>query len=389
MKRYYNHIVFSVLYFLVISVFSQKHPERCEDPVEFNTSYSKKDAIQSALDVIVEEGVPGVSLAVFSDEGWFMANSGVVNIEKKISMQSCYLQYPQSIAKTYMAVAVLQLYEQGKIDLDDPIAKYLPSSISDHLTESDKISVRMLLNHTSGLTEYNFNPNYVTKLFQEPEHIFKPEDYIKYIHGKPLDFPKGSKYSYRNTNYVLLAIIVNEITGDHASFIREVIFKPLGLRHTYYPLLVDQLGNDQLVSAYWDRHSQGVIENASKIQQNNVAYMVGDDGIVTTPVEAIMFLKALMEGKLIKEATLQEMLEWVKRKDGSLGYGLGIVYNNINGFKSYGHSGGGIGAGAELRYFPDKNIYMFVSINLGTVTESPLHKGIAPARDQLFKALLE
>ncbi len=389
MKRYYNHIVFSVLYFLVISVFSQKHPERCEGPVELNTSYSKKDALQSALDVIVEEGVPGVSLAVFSDEGWFMANSGVVNIEKRIPMESCYLQYLQSIAKTYMAVAVLQLYEQGKINLDDPIAKYLPSSISDHLTKSDKISVRMLLNHTSGLAEYNFSPHYVTKLLQQPDHVFKPQEYIKYIYNKALDFPQGSKYSYRNTNYVLLAIIVDKITGDHASFIRESIFKPLRLQHTYYPLLVDKLGDDQLVSPYWDRYSQGVIENVSKIQQNNVAYMVGDDGIVTTPVEAIIFLKGLMEGKLIKETTLQEMLQWVKREDGSLAYGLGIGYNDFKGFKSYEHSGGGIGAGAELRYFPDKNIYMFVGINLGTVTESPLHKGIAPARDQLFKALLE
>ncbi|WP_324181910.1 serine hydrolase domain-containing protein [Aquimarina gracilis] len=342
-----------------------------------------------ALDLLVKEGIPGTSLAVLSEEGWFMANSGLANIEEKTPVQFCHLQYLQSIAKTYMAVAVLKLYEQGKIDLDDPITKYLPSSISNHLAKSDKISVRMLLNHTSGLAEYNFNPNYITKLFQDPEHIFEPEDYIKYIHGKPLDFPVGSKYSYRNTNYVLLAIIVNKITGDHTAFIREVVFRPLQLEHTYYPLVVNQLGNDQLVSAYWDRHSQGIIENVSKIQQNNVANMVGDDGIVTTPVEAIIFLKGLMEGKLINKTTLQEMLQWAKRKDGTPAYGLGIAYSSINGFKSYGHTGGGIGAGSELRYFPDKGVYMFVGINLGTVTESPLHKGIAPARDQLFKAILE
>ncbi|MBQ4819877.1 serine hydrolase domain-containing protein [Aquimarina sp. MMG016] len=389
MKWHCNHIIFSVLYLLTISVFAQQQSENCKDPIEFNINYSKKDAIQNALDIIIEEGVPGVSLAVFSDEGWFMANSGVVNIEKKTPMQSCYLQYLQSIAKTYMAVAVLRLFEQGKINLDNSIAEYLPSSISKRLPQSDKISVRMLLNHTSGLAEYNFNPNYVTKLLQEPDHIFKPEDYIEYIYDKPLDFTQGSKYSYRNTNYVLLAIIVNEITGDHKSFIQEFIFKPLELRHTYYPLIMDELGDDQLVSAYWDRHSQGIIENASKIQQSNVAHMVGDDGIVTTPIEAILFLKGLMEGKLIKESTLQEMLQWVKRKDGSLAYGLGIGYSNIGGNISYGHTGGGIGAGSELRYFPDKNIYMFVGINLGTVTESPLHKGIAPARDKLFKTLLE
>ncbi len=385
---YQNRIFFSVLYFLVTSVFAQQ-PDHCKNLSEVNHNYSKKEAVQKALDLLVDEGIPGTSLAVLSNEGWFMTNSGLANIEKKTPVQSCHLQYLQSIAKMYMAVAVLKLYEEGKIDLDDSIAKYLPSSISNHLTKSDKISVRMLLNHTSGLAEYNFNPNYVTKLFQEPEHIFKPEDYIEYIYNKPLDFPQGSKYSYRNTNYVLLAIIVDEITGDHMSFIRKSIFKPLELQHTYYPLLVDELGNDQLVSAYWDRHSQGIIENVSKIQQNNVANMVGDDGIVTTPVEAIVFLKALMEGKLINKATLQEMLQWAKRKDGTPAYGLGIAYTNINGFMSYGHTGGGIGAGSELRYFPEKDIYMFVGINLGTITESPLHKGIEPARDQLFKAILE
>jgi len=249
MKKYYDYIIFSIFYFLVISAFAQKHPQRCKDPVVVNTVYSKKEALQSALDLIVEKGIPGISLAVFSNDGWFMANSGVVNIERKTPMQSCHLQYLQSIAKTYMAVAVLQLYEQGKINLDNSIAAYLPSSISEHLPQLDKISVRMLLNHTSGLAEYNFNPNYVTKLLQDPDHVFKPKDYIAYIYDKPLDFQPGSKYSYRNANYVLLAIIVNEITGDHTSFIRESIFKPLGLQHTYYPLLVKEL--EYIIWPHW------------------------------------------------------------------------------------------------------------------------------------------
>lgn len=359
------------------------HPETA------NSTYSKASELQVVLENLVHNGVPGCSMAVYSEEGWWTGSAGFAKIETKTPMQTCNLLYLQSISKTYMAVAVLKLYEQGKIKLDDPITNYLPQKISSYITRAETITVKMLLNHTSGVPEYNSIPAYISKLLQDPDHYYEPVDYLKYIEGKPLDFTPGSRYSYRNTNFVILSLITDAITGDHSKFIADIIFKPLHLTHTFYRGDTGYLNYPELVNSYWDRYSDGVLENASRLQRNNVLALVGDDGIVTTPVEAVQFLKGLMEGKLIAPETLELMKSWVNDRNGNPTYGLGLDYATFAGHKAYGHSGGGIGAGCQLYYFPDEKVYMFIGINLGTVTDSPIQKQAMGILENIHKILLE
>lgn len=362
----------------------------CTEQKNSNKSFPNTDEIEHALDKLVESGVPGAAMAVYSKEyGWWSASAGFAKIEGRVPMRVCHLMYLQSISKTYMAAAILKLYEEGKINLDDPVTKYLPTEYSHYISRAEEITVRMLLNHTSGIPEYGFVPDYVAYLLQHPEHRFKSKDYLEYIEGKPLDFTPGSRYSYRNTNYLLLAIIADEITGDHAQYMTDNIFKPLGLHHTFYKKEKGYLSYTNLVNAYWDRYSNGIIENVSQLQRNNVASLIGDDGIVTTPKDGVLFLRGLLEGRLLPDSTLTQMKDWVHDKKGKPRYGLGMGYTTFEDFVAIGHSGGGIGAGAELRYFPEKKLYVFIGINLGTVTGSPLHVEAGRARDQLFRALLE
>ena len=117
-----------------------------------------------------------------------------------------------------------------------------------------------------------------------------------------------------------------------------------------------------------------ILENASVLQRNNVMALVGDDGIVATPRDAVKFLKGLMEEKLISASSLNRMRSWVNDSKGNPTYGLGLDHATFAGHIAYGHSGGGIGAGCQLYYFPEKRLYIFIGINLGTVTESPIHK---------------
>lgn len=358
-------------------------------PVQHGGVFPNADKVQKAMQELVNHGVPGCAMAVYSSEGWWESAVGYAKIETGTTMQTCNLQYLQSVAKTYLAVAVLKLYEQGRIALDAPMTNWLPEKYSRYVSGAEKVSVRMLLNHTSGIPDYNFSPSYVTLLLQNPDHAFLPEDYLKYIEGKPSDFEPGSRYSYRNINYVILALITDALTGDHARFIRTAILEPLGLKNTFYRADSGYLNYPMLVNTYWDRYSNGIVENVSRLQRNNVANMIGDDGMVTTPADAVQFLKTLMEGKLLSAPVLEEMKTWVYDSKGDPRYGLGLGYSTINGYVSMGHTGGGIGAGCELRYFPEKDIYMFIAINLGTVTDSPLHIGASEARDKLYEALLE
>jgi D-alanyl-D-alanine carboxypeptidase len=369
-----------------ISIFLIALSAQCQT---VNQNYPKASQLNAALDELVKHGIPGAVIAVYSEEGWWQSAAGLAKIETHTPMQTSHLQYLQSISKTYMAVAILKLYEQGKINLDESIQKYLPKRASAHISKAEKITVRMLLNHTSGIPEYNMQPAYITYLLQHPNYRFKPEEYLQYIHQKPLTFEPGTKYSYRNTNFLLLALIADAITGDHAKFLHETIFQPLNLQQTFYPGDPNFPAYPNLVDSYWDRHSDGILENASVLQQNNVASLIGDDGILTTPIEAVVFLKALMEGKLISPSTLELMKTWANDKKGNPTYGLGLDHATFVGYTGYGHSGGGIGAGCQLYYFPHKNVYVFLAINLGTVTESPLHHANAKAIDKIYHILLD
>ena len=380
--------VISILFCSCNKYVAEIHTTACENPAE-SFSYPKSHDLDQVLQQMVENGVPGVVMAVQTEEGLWESAKGFAKIEDKTPMQLCHLQYLQSISKTYMAVAILKLYEEGKIVLDEPIKNYLPQKYYRYLTGADAVTVRMLLNHTSGIPDYNFRPAYVSYLLQQPDHYFVPEDYLKYIQGKRLDFPPGSKHVYSNINYVILSMIADSLAGDHAKLINDVIFKPLGLVHTFYRDDPGYLKYPELPNSYWDRYSDGILENASQLERMNVSTLVGDDGIVTTPSDAIGFLKGLVDGKLLSDSTLRQMKTWVNDAKGEPIYGLGLVHFSQNGHEAFGHSGGGIGAGCDLYYFPEQNLYYFIAINLGTVTASPLHVKLLELRNQLFDIMFK
>ncbi len=125
------------------------------------------------------------------------------------------------------------------------MTKYLPAKYSRYIKDADKITVRMLLNQTSGVPEYNTNPSFVTQVVMHPSDFFSQDDCLKSIAGENLQFPPGSMYRYTNTNYLLLSLIGDAITGDHAAYIKKNIFKPLGLNNSYYGL-----GHDYLKGLY-------------------------------------------------------------------------------------------------------------------------------------------
>ncbi len=353
--------------------------------------YEHADEVQDILESITNAGVPGAAMAIKTPKGTWSYESGLASIENKIPLAGCHLHYLQSIAKTYMAVATLQLVEDGAINLYQTIDQYLPEKAKSFIPAEEEITIKMLLNHTSGLTDYNFQPAYITYLIQHPEHSFTPYDYLGFVKNKPLDFQPGEKFSYRNINYLLLALIVDNVTGDHATFIQDNIFDRIGLNNTFYRNDSNYLEYDNLVNSYWDRHGSGVIENISKMQRINVSSLIGDDGIVCTTKDAVQFLEALIRGQLLENNTFEMMKEWQLNSKGEATYGLGLDLGKFGSEEQigYGHSGGGIGAGCELYYFPKQDITIFLVINLGTITASPIHENVIPLRESLYDAALK
>jgi len=380
------------LYFILLLALPIKgqafHMLNISDTVNANNAHPKAASIQAVLDQLVQQSIPGAVASIYDTQGSWTGSAGYASLESGLSMQSTHLQYLQSIAKTYMAVVILKLYEEGSIDLDEKAGKYLPEEQSKLVPGLEKVTVRMLLNHTSGLPEYNFDPTYITRLLQNPTRLFEPAEYLEYVKNMKPMFEAGSRYSYVNLNYVLLALIADQVTGNHAVYMKEKIFEPLGLKHTFYRIAQGNTYGGMLVNSYWDRHSNGTIENISVLQNSNVASMAGDDGLITTPEEAVLFLKGLMEGKLLKPETFAMMQQWVKDSKGKARYGLGLSVTNMAGEQAIGHSGGGLGSGCELYYFPAKQVYMFLSINLGTVTTSPIHKHAEKLLEELHQSIV-
>lgn len=368
---------------------TQKSKNVCDLGITINAGFSKAGKIDSIMNKYTSEGLPGTAIAVYTEsEGWWASAAGYANLEQKTPMENCHLQYVQSVSKMYMAVEILLLKEQGKINFDEPMTKYLPLKYSRYIKNADKITVRMLLNQTSGVPEYNSNPSFVTYVMMHPSEYFTQDDCLKSIDGQEPQFAPGSKYRYTNTNYLLLSLIGDALTGNHAEFIKKNILNPLGLNNTYYGLDHNYLDGLNVPQSYWDALAVGRPANFTRLQQVTVASSKGDDGIVCTPVDAVKFLKSIMEGKILKPESLKEMLDFVKDEKGRNRYGMGMIYFDLEGIPAYGHGGGGIGAGCGLLYVPSHKTYVFISTNLGVLVDSETTKMAADLKDQILIALL-
>jgi D-alanyl-D-alanine carboxypeptidase len=368
----------------------KKPGTNCDLGITINSNHSKGAVLDSIMKRYTDSVLPGMATAVYSEkEGWWAGAQGYASLENKTTMHNCHLQYLQSVSKTYMAVEILQLKEQGKIDLDAPITKYLPVVYSRYIKNAEKITVRMLLNHTSGIPEYNENGGFVSQVIEHPLRNFSATDCLKSIADEDPIFAPGSKYKYINTNYLLLSLIGDAITGDHAAFIKKNIFKTLGLNNTYYGNNHSYLKNLDLPQSYWDVFNIGKPVNITNFQHMTVVSSKGDDGIVCTPVDAVKFFKGLMEGKLLKPESMKEMFDFVKDEKGKNRYGMGMIYFDLEGVPAYGHGGGGVGAGCGLIYVPSHKIYLFFSTNLGVFVESELVKKAGAMRDAMLATLLQ
>jgi D-alanyl-D-alanine carboxypeptidase len=360
------------------------------EPVKVNAGYSKAAAIRAVMDKYVGIGLPGVAVAVHTEkEGWWADAAGYSRTEDKTPMRPEHMHYLQSVAKTFMATVILQLAEQGKLDLEDPISRHLPVWAAHCLRNPSDITVRMLLNHTSGVPEYIARPKYVSRILLHPLETLSVRENLSYIQEESPAFFPGSRYAYTNTNFEFLSLIADTLTGDHVAYMNEHIFKPLGMTQTRYLRTAADLEGLAVVDSYWDVLQTGEPANITPMQKANVASMKGDDGIVCAPVDAVKFITGLMGGRLLNERSLASMMSTVKNDHGEPVYGLGLSYFQAGGIEAWGHGGGGIGAGCVLLYIPAAKTGLFIATNLGILLETPLTEKADPMKLEILAAILQ
>lgn len=351
---------------------------------------AKKQAVMAVMQKHVAQGIPGLALTVYSPStGYWSHAEGVANLETGEALTIDHLFYLQSVSKTYMAVVILQLAEKQKLNLEDPILNYLEYPWLRAMEGAGDITIRMLLNHTSGLPEYSTDPRLVSRIIQNPLGVLSPEEMLQVLEGRGMDSAPGEKYAYRNTNYELLSLIADRITGDHIAYMQKHLFKKLGLKNTHILSKSNYEAIGGIADAYWDVLMESKPVNISKMQRANVASMKGDDGLVATTRDAVDFLLGLASGKLLDPESLELMQQWVTNEAGEPVYGLGVSRYDLEVTYGIGHSGGGIGAGCVLIYLPELEAVLFVATNFNTMLESPIRKQNEDLQLNLLQALFQ
>ena len=343
--------------------------EPCSNDVANNNTHPMKDSIEAIVARYIAKGIPGIQVTVKNDDGWYATAGGYASLETKAPMQACAAGWLFSLTKAYTASLVMQQHEGGKINLEGYIKNYLPSDVAARIKGSDHITVRMLLNHSSGILNFTDLPEYMTGQFNNPADQPTISEMLAMVYDKELLSPPGTRYFYSNTNYLLLYVILETVTGKpYQQLLQTGILNPLQLRETYYNVAPARATALHFPNYYFDRYAKDQLENVTLWNHyvGNASY--GWGGIAGTPADAIRFYEALMQGKVVSAASLQQMTTWFQGEGSDApNYGLGIEYWQFHpgSTPQRGHEGDGIGNSTMILYVPDNNTYLFINCTAG------------------------
>jgi D-alanyl-D-alanine carboxypeptidase len=288
---------------------------------------SRPDAVQRSLDKLVDEdGFPGALAAVQKRNGHVSDyTAGVGDLKTRAKVPYNGQVRIASNTKMFTATVVLQLVGEGKIALDAPIERYLPKMVRGKGIDGRKITVRQILQHTSGLPDYD--SVMVGKDYGRIQHTyFEPKRMVDAALTQKALFAPGAGWSYSNTNYILAGLVVEKVTGRSiGEEITERVIDRLGLRHTYWPAKRDQSIREPHPHGYFPT-SAGPLTDVTE-SDPSMGWAAGQ--LIATPRDLNRFLIALLDGKLLKPQQLKEMETTVDAPDfdatGGARYGLGLA----------------------------------------------------------------
>jgi D-alanyl-D-alanine carboxypeptidase len=322
---------------------------------------------QEIIDRSVRAGLVGLAAYIKTpEEGVWIGTGGYSDLATETRIRPESVFYSASHLKIFTAAAVMMLWDAGLIDLDAAIGRYLPADIGSRLANADAATVRNLLSHTSGIPNYE-----LTSPWDNNPLASTWRDDIESILGKRADFRPGDRFEYCNTNFVLLAVIIDQITGDHADFLSRRIFQPLGMTHTYYRKEAGLPSPPHLVTPYLDRYGDGSLESTGAvfpaIRQNH-AYGAG--GLLADLEDYARFIEALFRGELIGPEALK-LMATPAGAGTAYGYGLGMIIKPVPGVdeakhgRNHGHGGRGYFGVMEMSYYPKADVTIGIACNMG------------------------
>lgn len=347
--------------------------------------------VQAALDSIRSGGTfPAMSVGVALPDGSVLAlATGLADTALRTRLDPHDLLLAGSVGKTYVAAVAMQLVSERKLALDAPISTYLGTEPwFSRLPNAAAITVRMLMNHTSGLVRYEFKDAFTRDLTANPDKVWRPAELVAYILDSEPPFPAGAGWDYSDTNYIVLGMIIERVTGGTLNEeIARRLLQPLGLAQT---VPSDRREIPGLAQGYagpgnpFGGTDAMIVDGRFAI---NPQFEWAGGGYAVSGGDLARWAKALYEGRAFDAALLPTMLDGVPARLGpDVRYGLGVILRPTPLGPSYGHSGFFPGYVTEMRYFPEHRIAVAFLIN----TSVPRALGRSPGAviDALARAAL-
>jgi D-alanyl-D-alanine carboxypeptidase len=348
----------------------------------------ERPELQEAMQAFVDVGFAGMQLRVHDQRGEWVGSAGVRRLGETAKPPTNGRFRIGSNTKTFVATVVLQLVAEGKVGLDAPAADYLPQFGLDR-----RITVRMLLQHTSGLFNHTGDyyldgtavpglPSTGKEWVDNRFHTYRPDELVRFALSKPALFAPGTNWSYSNTNYTLAGLLIEKVTGhSYAEEMQRRILRPLGLRGTVVPGAWSGIPGPH-AHGYYHYQDAGQWQTVDVTRQNpSLLFAAGD--MISTTQDLHTFFSALMGGKLLPGPLLAEM----RTPHPKLGYGLGLFVADAGcGVTVLRHNGSTIGYGALMYSTPDGSKTLTASLTAGDA-DIDLAKDYPRALDKLLEVV--
>ena len=315
------------------------------DPTEPTLS----ERLQSVLDTAVDDGLPGVALAIRGDNVEFSGVAGVEDLATAVPLTPNHRFYLASVGKTYTATTIVRMAADGLLNLDDPITTWLPAEITDRIPSSDVITIRSLLNHTSGIFDYQDDSSewLLNAFIPDPNRHWTDADILPYFLDRPLHFEPMTNVRYGDSNYVLAGLIVEAASGlPIQDAIRNYALAPLGLQDTAHGF--EAIGLPNFV------HGYVVLEGELlDVYPWYSHYGVSDGGMQASAADIADFVRAILTtDNVLDDAMRSELLtpSGVGNPPSALALGIDVFVGVDPDTIDYWNAGRDAGSRSEFHH---------------------------------------
>ena len=311
---------------------------------------AQKRDLKATIQELVDAGYPGALAAKTDKDGNAVgATAGKGNLSTGEAPPLDGEVRIGSNTKTFVAVVIMKMVEEGKVKLDEPIETYLPGLIKGQGVDGKKITVRQLLQHTSGLPEIMLG---MPDFFAMRNDYLSPRDVLDMALARPAQFAPGAKFTYTNTNYIVLGLLAERVgKRPIAEQIETKIVKPLGLKHTYMPGPGEKAFRGKHPHGYHTRDNKpGKLED---ITEADPSWAWAAGSMISTPSELNKFMQSIFDGSLLNQASIAEMKKSVPMGDEGDAYGLGLIGHKLSCGVAWGHGGTIPGSQTDNAVGPD------------------------------------